>query len=430
MNIFQSPAYKRSRFGYISTCLFRYFTSLMVSDAFLANLLADLGISDDLIGIISSFITLAFLFQLSTIFFVHKIRNVKRTVITFYGLSQVMFMGLFLIPALQAASWVNTVLVVAFVLLGYMLDYSVLSVHLKWGLSFVDDHHRAGFSATNEMVSLLGGVIITLAAGLIVDKFKAAGNMDGGFLFTAICILVFNILTVSSLMLMKNDDRTEKKAEKLDLKDIYRHTLGNAPFRKIVAVTAMWYVASYTSVGFMGIFKTKDLLISVGIAQIINIAGSLCRFAVSRPFGRYSDHRSYLSGMKLGLSIAAAGFLLNAFTTQKTWWLIIVYTMLYNASLAGIASNIYNVTYDYVEEDYFVHATAIKSCIGGLFGFGASVAAGKLLAFIQENGNTFLGLHLYGQQVLSFLSFLVVAALLVYVQTVVQKQPTLHKTES
>ena len=67
------------------------------------------------------------------------------------------------------------------------------------------------------------------------------------------------------------------------------------------------------------------------------------------------------------------------------------------------------------------------SDIGGLFGFGASVAAGKLLAYIQERGNTFLGLQVYGQQVLSCISFIVVAVLLIYVQTVVQKQPTLQK---
>ena len=431
MNKFSSPDYKRSRFGYISTCLFRHLTSIMVSDAFLASLLAELGISDYMIGIISSFITLAFLFQLTTVFFLHKVRNVKRTVITFYCLAQVMFTCLFLIPVLKTGSLVNTVLVVLFILLGYALDYSVLSVHLKWGLSFVDEGHRGRFSATNEMVSLLVGVVVTLAAGLIVDWFGARNNTTGGFLFIAACVFGFSLLTGLSLVLMKNEDTSkEDKSHKLDLKDIYQNTLGLKSFRSIILVTVLWNVASYTSVGFMGIYKTKELMISVGIAQIINIAGNLCRFFISRSFGRYTDRHSYLIGIRLGLILAGAAFLLNAFTTPELWWLIIIYTVLHNVAMAGIVANMYNITYDYVKEDYFVYATAIKSCIGGVLGFAASVGAGKLLEAIQNQGNSFLGLPVYGQQVLSFLSFLLVGILLFYIQSVVRKFPTIRKEKT
>ncbi len=52
-NQFDTPAYRRSR-------AFEYFVSLLVADAFLATLLKQIGLSDVLIGIISSFIMLAF----------------------------------------------------------------------------------------------------------------------------------------------------------------------------------------------------------------------------------------------------------------------------------------------------------------------------------------------------------------------------------
>ena len=68
MDKFNSPVYKRSRNSYLIYCAFEYFALLLISDAFLAKLLSSIGISDSLVGIISSFVSLACLFQLITIF--------------------------------------------------------------------------------------------------------------------------------------------------------------------------------------------------------------------------------------------------------------------------------------------------------------------------------------------------------------------------
>ena len=60
-SIFDSPAYKRSRRAYCAQCAFEYFVAILVADAYLAKLLTHLGLSDGLIGIIASFISLAFM---------------------------------------------------------------------------------------------------------------------------------------------------------------------------------------------------------------------------------------------------------------------------------------------------------------------------------------------------------------------------------
>lgn len=59
-DIYDSAEYKRSRKAYTLQCAFEYFVAIMAGDAFLAKLLSAIGISDSLIGIISSFTTLAF----------------------------------------------------------------------------------------------------------------------------------------------------------------------------------------------------------------------------------------------------------------------------------------------------------------------------------------------------------------------------------
>ena len=68
---YNSPEYRRSRTAYIAQCAFEYLVTLLVADAFLAKLLSNLGMSDTMVGIISSFASLAFVIQLFSIFLVN-----------------------------------------------------------------------------------------------------------------------------------------------------------------------------------------------------------------------------------------------------------------------------------------------------------------------------------------------------------------------
>ena len=67
---FNTTQYKRSRGAYMAQCTVEYFITLLVTDAFLTKLLTHIGISDYLVGIISSFISMAFVIQLAAIFLV------------------------------------------------------------------------------------------------------------------------------------------------------------------------------------------------------------------------------------------------------------------------------------------------------------------------------------------------------------------------
>ncbi len=106
---------------------------------------------------------------------------------------------------------------------------------------------------------------------------------------------------------------------------------------------------------------------------------------------------------------------------------MIVFTILFNASYAGTNMNTFNITYNYVDPPYFSQAMALKNSIGGICGFGASILAGRILAAVQANGNRFLGIPLYGQQLLSAVSFLLTVATILFVQLVIEKGKTGEK---
>lgn len=421
--VYASKDYRRSRNAYRLECTFEYFVQLLVAGSFLATLLTYLGMSDSMIGIVSSLISLAFLFQLFSIFVVQRIVNTKRFVIFFHTLGQLGFLTIYLVPFMPFAAPYRRVLVVICVLLAYFGNYFVTSMLFKWGNSFVDPHKRASYSAGKEMISLAAGIVMSWALGFIMDYFEAANNITGGFIFAAIAILIFSLCDFLTLALIKNDMKEKSERPQLaPMREVMKNTFGNRDFVNVVILAVLWNIAGYMTTGFLGTYNIKELAFSVFLVQVITALGSLARFIVSKPFGRFSDKHTYAKGVELSLVFVLISFLCVVFTTPSTRYFMIGYMIFHAICMAGYNQNMNNIIYSYVDERYFVQASAIKNSVGGLCGFGAAIVASKLLGYIQANGNMIFGIHVYGQQVLALISSVLIAIALVFTHFVIGKQ--------
>lgn len=416
---FNSPVYKRSRAAYSAQCAFEYFMALLAGDAYLAKLLGVIGLSDEVIGIISSLITASFLFQLSSIIIVRRIKSVKRTATIFNTLSSLCFAALYLIPFLPVSGGVRTTLVIVCILAAYFLNYSVVSIIYKWGNSFVDPHKRGDYSAGKEMFSLISGMAFTMAVGAVIDRFESVGNIRGGFIFIAAAGLIVSLCNFICLLLIA-PGRVETSNPPLS--GVVKNTLGNKNFLTVVFMFCLWEFGKGLTIGFLGIYKTKDLMLTVGTVQAINAVGNMCRFALSKPIGRFADRHSFVKGIELALLIAAVGFAFNIFASPTAKWCIVVYTILYAVSSAGTTQNFNNIIYSYVDSDYFVQASAVKNSLGGIVGFGASLIGSRILGAVREGGNTLFGVTVYGQQVLSALTLIFTIAAILFAHFVIERQ--------
>ena len=427
-NRYRSREAQRSRSAYTAQCAFEYFVTILVSDAFLAKLLKHIGLDDAAAGIVASLISFSFLFQLFSILLIRKIKSVKRTVLIADTVSQLLFLGVYLIPFLPLAPTGRAIAAAAGMTLGFAFRYAVGSILYRWANGYVDPRGRGEFSAVKEMISLLSGILFTLAAGFVFDRFEAVGNPRGGFLTLACAIFALNVCCFVCLCLIKKETPSEDGEHRPPgVGEVLRAIFGNRDFRHTVVLACLWEAARYMSTGFFGTYKTEDLLFSVGAVQIINTAANLCRFAVSKPFGRYSDRTSYAHGFRTALLIAAAAFALGALTSPASRWMIVFHTVLYNVSLAGTNQNSFNITYSYVEPQYMAQAMAVKSSVGGIVGFASSLVGSRILSAVQASGNRLFGVTVYGQQVLSVVSLLLTAAAFVYTKKVVEKQHAVRR---
>ena len=412
--------------------MFEYFVSLLVADAFLAKLLSSVGFKDGDIGIISSFISLAFIFQLCSLLLSSKRGSKKKMILICDGIGQMLFFALYLLPFIGIDANLRRVLVYVFIIGAYMSKYLVSTYLFQWANSYVHPEKRASYSGNKEIISLIGGIIFSLVMGAVFDWFEAGGNLAGGFLFLAGAALVSNICQFICLILIKKESPEElAHQKKKNWGDILSHTFGNKNFIRLVIIATLWKSAQYFTIGFLGTFKTdtsgNGLAMTVLLVQIITMVGNILRIPATSIFGKYSDKKSFASGFYLSMFFAVAAFACNVFTTEQTWFLIIGYTILYSICSAGCGQNAFNMTYSYVDSEYIAEAMALQNCISGVCAFLCSVVAGKILDAIQAAGNTFFGIPVFGQQILSLISLLLCVVCIIFMRMTIMKEKVMKQ---
>ena len=102
--------------------------------------------------------------------------------------------------------------------------------------------------------------------------------------------------------------------------------------------------------------------------------------------------------------------------------MVYLYTLLYHGSRAATNQNFLNMTFDYVENKYFVQASSIKAAAAGTCGFLSTLLGARLLSSVQASGNTVFGIEMRGQQLLSIISFTLALILSFFVLFVLKKQ--------
>ena len=422
--------YRFSRAMYIVEAMLEYFISIAVGTVYLARITAYIGIPDSLTGILSSFVSLGCGFQLVAIFLANK-RPVKRWVTALHMVSQALFALIYFVPGCKLSTTAKTVIFVLLLLCAQILHNIINSPKINWYMSLVDNGKRGRFTANKEIVSLLGGIVFSFGLGYLIDYYTDSGNLSKAFVICGIGLFVLMLL--HSLTLLFSKEKPTQETEKTSVGQSVKALLKNKTLFKVILVSVLWSVANFATLSFSGSYQAKELAFSTTFSSVLIMAGSLIRALFSRPMGKFADKHSFFKSLFVCFSIAGVGFAINIFTVPSNGKIFyVVYYILYCIGMAGINSATINLIYDYVDYDKRTSALALKHTCAGFAGFFTTLALSPLLSHIQKNGNSFLGIPLYAQQLLSAFSFVVIVALLVYMFAVVRKIPRTDpsKTES
>jgi Na+/melibiose symporter-like transporter len=411
--------YKTSRILYIIEASLEYFISLLVTGAYLAKVTSAIGLSDSLTGILTSFVSLGCGFQIIAIFLANQ-RPVKRWITVLHSVNQLFFTLIYLVPFVKLSQTQKTVLFVLFLLVGHIINNVVNSPKINWFMSLVDDHKRGSFTASKEMVSLIGGMVFSFAMGAVIDRFEMAGDLNGAFIVCGISVFVLMLLHSATLIFAKEKESTQE--EKISTKQLLIELIKDKNLFKVILISVLWNVVNYVATPFYGSYQIKELGFSMTFVSVLSAGYAIVRTIFSKPMGKFADKYSFAKMLNICFVVMLVAFGFNVFTVPENGKVLYtIYYMLYAVGMAGINSATINLIYDYVDKEKRVGALALKSTLAGFTGFFTTLAVSPLVSYIQNNGNVFLGIFVYAQQVVSVIAVVLLIVLILYLNLVVRK---------
>ena len=394
-------AYKRSRVMYIIEAGLEYLISILFAESFLPRLTGENGLdlSDPVRAVISAVISLGCVFQLLAMLF--RRGRAKPLVLTLSVTNQLLFMFLYIIPIFNFTPDQKRAIFIVGILLAYLLYYIAHPQKINWLMSLVDDKQRGKFTAKKEIISLIMGILYSFVMGTVVDNFEAKGQYKESFLFLALTVFVLMILhTLTMIFSVEKPSPKSKNSPASEFFSAFKEK--NVLVVSVVFV--LWNIASYSAKPFYGSFMENkhELAFNAKFMWVLITVSAVSRIIASVIFGIISDKRSFAKTVTVGFIIAGASFLTICFATPENGKaLFIIHYILYGAAMGGINSALINLCYDYAPTEKRVAALAVTQALSGVIGFTTTTLVSLLVEKIQANGNEFLGMGLYAQQVVS-----------------------------
>ena len=418
-HILDDKAMKRSQLMYIFEAALEYLISILVSGSFLATITKELGIPDSLTGILSSIVSLGCLFQLSSM--LYRKARVKRLVVTISIINQLLFMALYVIPLLGGHKPVKITAFVIAIVSAYALYYFVHPKKISWLMSLVDDKKRGVFTANKERFSLLTGIGFSFGMGALIDYFSEQGQLRIAF---AICAVVISVLMVlHTLTMLFAVEKEPQTTEEHSFRDSLKQLLRNKKILSVTAVFTLYYVSNYISIPYYGTYLNGELGLSLKYISAIGICGNIVYILIAQLWGRYADKTSFASMVEKGFLVVALSQLCVVFANPETGKVMFLLYYIFNAiGVAGVNSALINMVFDYAPPEQRADSLAVVQAIIGLAGFLATLCVSPLVAYIQANGNVFLGIPIYAQQLITIPSVIISVIGSLFVRFVFRKK--------
>lgn len=412
-----------NRWCYIAEAGLEYLISLLITDSFLALLLTENGVPDSAAGVITELSSFAFSAQLLSVFF-HKRGSVKRFVTVLHLINQLAFMLLYFIPVFDIPSSFKAVLIVILFLGGQLIANAVSPYKISWLMTYVPDDSRGKFTANKEIISLAAGTVFSMAMGSISDFYRENGSENTYFVICGATIFVLALLHTLSVLMVKEDYiKQERNSPNVGFSETVKKTFSDKVLLKIILIDVIWNFSSKLSIAYYGVYKNNELGFTMKYVAFLSLVSAVSRIAFSRFFGKFADRYSWRRMLEICFVIASLSFFINIFTVPSNGkWLFAAYSCIYAVSMAGINSGLMNIIFDYVSPDDRAAALGIKSAFGGTAGFISSFVGGYIVYITQTNNNSLFGFRVYGQQILSALTFILCLCLVAYMHIVFKKR--------
>lgn len=421
--------FRRGRRLVIVEATVDYFIALCVTSTFLTAILTEMNVSASLQGIISAITSLACSIQMISVFTVKKTYPCRRWVSILNLINQLLFAVLYCIPSIEVSGTVKIVIFIGLLTAAYACQHYLTPSRVNWQMSLVDDNRRGIFTAKKEIVSLVGGMIFSQTAGILLDHFKAKGDMQTCFVLFGVTITVLSILH-TVIMFITPEPMPVRKAPPKSFREILRTVFGSADLRRVITFDVLFGIAN-VSLHFSSVYLVTTMGFSYTYITAVSVAHAAFRAIASPYLGRLADKKSWAYMLRICMTVLTVGYIIYTVSSPKTaLFLYPVFSLCYAFSLGGSNAARTNLCLDYAEYEDRRYILGIKDAIRGIIEFFATLMASLVVSFVEGKGNKLFGFSVYPQQILFAISAVMMLWLAFVSLPKLKKPSRLSNTES
>lgn len=418
---YSTRPYRRGRVLVMAEAAVEYFIHICVTTTFLTAILNEMQVTASLQGLIGAITSLACVTQLLSVFRVKRTYPCKRWVALLNLISQLLFALLYLMPLTPWTPALRLAGFMGLLLAAYLCQHYLTPSRVNWQMALVDDNRRGVFTAKKEILSLIGGMIFSQTAGILLDHFKARGEMRVCFLLflgviTALSVLHFVI------MLLTEEPVPEKTPPIKSVREIVELLRGSRDLRRVILFDSLFAISSI-SLHYYSVYLTNTWHCSYTYITAVAVGHACFRVLVSPFLGRLADRRSWAFMLRSCMLVMAGGYLMFAAASAETvTWLYPLFSLCYAFSLGGSNAGRTNLCLDYASREDRRYILGIQASVSGVVSFLCTIPVSLFVGWLEGRGNILFGVTVYPQQILFAVSAVMLVLLALCLPT--QAQPT------
>ncbi len=437
--------YEKSRRRYIVGDSAAQTIGQLAGGTFLVSLMLSVGFSDAQAGVLTSVASLAALFQLFTMGKVSHLKK-RKLFICLMTVQKLYLAFIFFIPLLPVSDGIRQLLMIAGYFVAQICAQIGTPATQDWIASLVPARLRGNYFSRKDAICVFVTVTMMLLSGLLMDA-TAGERQNVGFTLNGSMILALVLLNAWAFSCMKEPrqaginaegkeihGKLKKKypgAEELPKKTLLtemKEAFGRADFRMAFTLTLLWQTSFYCASPFNTSYQLGELGMSFTFIMVISFLGNLLRIAITPLMGKLGDKHGMAFLYKYSLVGILMYYVFFAMAVPSNAYPMVILGTVWSAlgwSFAGIG--LFGVQLELLEErkEKFISRDiqlSILSALSGVYGFLVSLAAGKLLDYLQKVLVTLPGKRLYAQQFTNTLGVWFLLLTILYLKFKVQKR--------